>query len=165
MFMALQPQHRKIFWHLFIIFLFLCLGIGLIGYFYYKHQVAHIKQDKQNDVAAILDLKIQQIVNWRLERLADAKMIREDHFFAQRVKGMQEGQEPAQGENKILSRMQTLTFYQYQRILLINKYKEVILSSPRQIRHLMLRPSNWSTMQWKARISSSPIFIELRVAK
>ena len=75
--MTSQANPRKIPWHLLLIFCCLSLGILLIGYIYYQHQVAHIKQDKQNDLAAIMDLKIRQIVNWRQERLGDARVIYE----------------------------------------------------------------------------------------
>ena len=134
--MSSQPKPKKIFWTLLLIFIFLSLGIWIIGYLQYVHQVAHIKHDKQNDLAAIMDLKIQQIVNWRNERIADAKVIRDDPFFAQRVKELLEGQETAGLKTKILRLMQSLTHYQYQNILLIDKEDHLRLSFPREQRTL-----------------------------
>jgi hypothetical protein len=42
------------------------------GYFYYKYQVAYLTKENQGELAAIVDLKVNQIVAWRQERTADA---------------------------------------------------------------------------------------------
>jgi hypothetical protein len=129
--MPSEPNLRKFPWHLLLIFVALTLGILLVGWLSYKHQAGHIKRDKQNDLIAIMDLKIQQIGNWRHERLADAKVIGGDPFFAQQVQELLAGRKSPGLEKRILTRMETLTYYQYQRIALIDTHNKVILSFPK----------------------------------
>ena len=68
--MANPVRLRSIPWHLILIFLLLSLGILSTGYFYYDYEQAYFKRQKLDEIAAIADLKIKQIVNWRAERLA-----------------------------------------------------------------------------------------------
>ena len=56
-------------------FLFVTLGIGAVGYRYYAHQKAGIEAEVHNQLAAIAELKVRQVVAWRRERLADATII------------------------------------------------------------------------------------------
>ena len=134
--MASKPMPRKIFWYLFIIFLVLSLGILLIGYLFYARQVAHIKRDKQNELAAILDLKIQQINNWREERQGDAYVLFTDQFLALRIKDYLQGKATSALKQEILNRMASFMVYQYQKIILISGQGEVELSYPQERRGL-----------------------------
>ncbi len=128
--MPSQPNSRKIPWHLLLIFCCLSLGILLIGYIYYQHQVAHIKQDKQNDLAAIMDLKIRQIVNWRQERLGDATVILKDRLLALRIKDYFERKEAPRLKEDILEHLAAFMIYQYQKIILISGQGGMELSYP-----------------------------------
>ncbi|MFH1026248.1 MAG: hypothetical protein V1764_06180, partial [Nitrospirota bacterium] len=67
--MASQNKQRKFPWYLIFIFLFLSICIWIAGYLYYQYQKEYIKKEKQEDLAAIADLKVNQIVNWRKERI------------------------------------------------------------------------------------------------
>lgn len=60
---------------LLITFLVALLGIGATGYRYYAHQRSVIETEMHNQLAAIAELKVRQVVAWRNERLADAKVI------------------------------------------------------------------------------------------
>lgn len=132
--MVSKPKPKKIFWHLFIIFLILSLGIFLFGYFHYKHQVARIKKDKQDDLAAIMELKIQQLINWRQERFNDAKVIFSDQFLARRIQYYLQGKATSALKQEILNRLAGLMIYQYQKIILIGGQGEVKLSYPEERR-------------------------------
>jgi len=65
-------------------FFFLSTAFGIIGYQYFKHQVAASRQAAQCELSAIADLKVRQIVNWRQERLGDAENIKNELFFGKR---------------------------------------------------------------------------------
>jgi signal transduction histidine kinase len=57
--------------YLFVIFLVLSAGIIASGTLYYAHQKQSIKKDKQEELNAIAELKINQLTAWRNERIAD----------------------------------------------------------------------------------------------
>lgn len=69
---------------LLLLFLFLALCISLGGYLYYDLQKAAIKKQVYRNLMAIRDLKVDQIVSWRKERLADATFIFENPLVASR---------------------------------------------------------------------------------
>lgn len=49
--------------HLLLIFLFLAIGIGTSGYHYYKNQKTHLRELSNNQLCAIADLKVAQIIS------------------------------------------------------------------------------------------------------
>ena len=69
---------------LYLIFIFFILSIGILttGYLYYKNQEDYIRKEKQQELAAIIALKIDQIISWRQERIDYASTIMDDPFLA-----------------------------------------------------------------------------------
>lgn len=126
--MAHPVRPRRIPWHLILIFLLFSLGIISSGYFYYYHEQAFLKQEKLDDLTAIADLKIKQIVDWRKERLGDATLIMKDTFFATRIKDWLEGRAKSGLRDEILHRLKALMVYQYQDIVLLDPEGRVRLS-------------------------------------
>ena len=126
--MAHPIPPRRIPWHLILIFLLLSLGILGTGYFYYDYEQAYLKQEKLNEIRAIADLKIKQIVDWRKERLADATLIMKDTFFAARVKDWLKGGAKTELKDEILHRLKALLVYHYQNIVLLDPQGRVLLS-------------------------------------
>ena len=57
--------------YLFVVFLVLSTGIIASGTLYYEHEKQAIKKDKQEELNAIAELKINQLTAWRKERIAD----------------------------------------------------------------------------------------------
>jgi uncharacterized protein HemX len=74
-------KNQRFPWHLLIIFIVLSIGIGVSGYMFYEKQKQHIKKEKQDELAAIAELKKNQIENWHRERLGDAEIILESPFI------------------------------------------------------------------------------------
>ncbi len=132
--MASQPQSPKIPWYLLVIFALLCLGILLIGYFYYDYQVQYVRQDKQDDLAAILKLKTEQIVYWRQERFNDARVIFSDQFLALKINDYFQRKAPPALEQEISNRLAALLIHQYKKIILIGAQGEVELTIPAEPR-------------------------------
>jgi PAS domain S-box-containing protein len=60
------------------VFLFFSVCIIGLGWFFYSQREKSIKEDKQAELSAIADLKAEQIVRWREERLTDARVIISD---------------------------------------------------------------------------------------
>jgi signal transduction histidine kinase len=126
--MASPVRPRKIPWHLILIFLLLSLGILGTGYFFYDYQLSSLKQEKLNELKAIADLKVTQNVEWRFERLADATVIKDDPFLADRVNDLLKGNEEPELKTEILHRLKALLIYHYQNIILIDPQGRVRLS-------------------------------------
>jgi signal transduction histidine kinase len=76
---------RKIPWMIILVFLGLSLIIGLAGLLFYRSGKAEIKKNIENDLAAIADLKVSLIETWRQERLANARVIRDNQLVAGRI--------------------------------------------------------------------------------
>ena len=70
------------YWVLIFVFFLFSMAIGSTGYFFYQRQKENIKGEKWNELKAVADMKVNQIVNWREERVGDAKIIFENPFIA-----------------------------------------------------------------------------------
>ena len=68
-------EGRWISWYLLFIFIALTMGIGVIGSFYYKGQAKQLRDATNDQLSAVADLKVKQIVAWRNERMGDATVI------------------------------------------------------------------------------------------
>lgn len=78
--MKQQTSFQKSFYY-FIIFLFLALVIILTAIFFYQYRKGKIKEEKYIELSAIGDLKVNQIVSWRTEKLSDASVISRDEIL------------------------------------------------------------------------------------
>ncbi len=56
-------------------FALVALGLGTAGYRYYLDQKTAIEGEERRQLAAIAELKVQQIVWWRRERMVDARIL------------------------------------------------------------------------------------------
>ena len=66
---------RKIPWFLITVFVLLVTGILFAGFRFYQQQQNRIKSEAQNYLTAIADLKVNQITQWRRERIADGELL------------------------------------------------------------------------------------------
>ncbi len=65
-------------WILITVFASLIAGMIITGSYYYSVLVQDIKVEKNTDLAAIADLKVNDIIQWRHERINDGVMIQND---------------------------------------------------------------------------------------
>jgi PAS domain S-box-containing protein len=116
----------------YLIFIFILLSIGILtsGYLYYKNQEDYIKTEKQQELAAIIALKIDQIISWRQERTDFASTIMEDHFLAIRVSDFIKSKTKPLLKKQIVERLTALASFQYQSLTLIDPQGNVRLSVP-----------------------------------
>ena len=82
---APPPTERRYGWRSLLILGFLVAGLILESVVYFRHRQADARSTAQAGLEAIADLKVQQIVTWRRQRLADANLIRATPYFAQYV--------------------------------------------------------------------------------
>jgi signal transduction histidine kinase len=127
--MAKSRIFHKMPWQLILVFLVLVILISSVGVFYYEGQKRQIKKAQQDELLAIADLKVAQIVNWRKERLVDASIIRDNFLLTLQIQRLLRGPKVTRGERDILARMESFRdIYQYDDILLLNKEGDVRLS-------------------------------------
>lgn len=122
---------RYIPWHLIFIFLFLASSIALGGHYFFERQKEIAKKEKHDELSAIAALKVQQITNWRKERLADAKSLYTNPFMLQNIEIWLQNDKPDGLANEILQWMDSLrNLHKYHSILFIDSKKNVLLSAP-----------------------------------
>ena len=126
-----QLQSKKIYWYLIVVFFLFSAGIGTGGYFFFEHQKRKLKEKEWEQLAAIADLKVGQIMNWRKERIGDGSIIMETPFIHRHVQQLLSG--PASNEDKqaFLDWMSLWQkTYSYQSIFLLDTTGRVRLSVP-----------------------------------
>jgi len=116
--MPSEPIRQKFPFRLLIIFLLLAIGIGTSGFLYYKQQSVSLRNDAMNNMAALADLKANQIVTWREERLGDAETIYNSPLIISHVRQWLKGGSP-ETKQEILIWMKSLQEH--------NHYKNIIL--------------------------------------
>jgi PAS domain S-box-containing protein len=83
--MPLRSGFDKMVSRLVLVFFLLALCIGSAGYLYYKSQKEHFKKEISDELSAIADLKVNQIVSWRQERIDAALASCRNVFLASAV--------------------------------------------------------------------------------
>jgi PAS domain S-box-containing protein len=104
-----------------LIFLVLSAGIGLSGYLYFQNAKEYIKKEKQDDLSAIADLKVNQIAEWRKERLDNAAVIFENPIMVSNIYNWLEKGRSAELRGKLLEWMSSLQkHYDHKSVILLD---------------------------------------------
>jgi PAS domain S-box-containing protein len=156
--MSADVKLWKIPWHLVFIFSLLSVAFISAGYFYYKYQVAYLTREKQSELAAIVDMKVNQIVAWRQERAADANVIFHDRFFAAKVEDWLQGAKNPALKEEILNYLASLIIHQYQSVALLDLQGTVRLSVPEENQKLSRHIQELARMALDTR---QPVFSDL----
>ena len=128
---AHEPATRRAAWGFLLIFGLLATAIILVGLIYLKRQQAVVRFTAQAELAAIADLKVQQIVNWRRERLADASLILATPYVARRALDALAQPEVASSRQMFTGWLDSLlTVGPYERALLFDDKLNVRLVHP-----------------------------------
>ena len=126
----MKPQQGQQSWILFALFSLLALLLVAVGWEFYRYQSEAIRQDKTNQLRSIAELKINQLVQWRHERLSDAHSYSSNPFLNQAVRNWVA--EP--GDMGLKADIETslqllMDQYGYQNILLTTAEGELLLSA------------------------------------
>jgi len=94
--------------------------------FYYV-QMRSLRQGAENDLQTIAQAKVDQIVTWRTERLADASVLMDSPFFVEAVARWMADPRPEVAEEIIALFRSQQVYYHYSDILLVDSGSQVRL--------------------------------------
>jgi PAS domain S-box-containing protein len=98
-------------------------------YYYYETQQSQIRQQIENELVAIANLKADQTINWRKERLGDADTISNNAFIIPDIRRFLEGSVEPKTKSRILKWMRSFKRSdQYLNILLFDTRGNVRLA-------------------------------------
>ena len=115
---------------LLVIFIFLTISLSTGGYILYLHQKKNMTLEKDNELAAINKLKIEQIRNWHNNLLSNAKTIYYDQPVVTHIRELNLGINP-KSNNQIVSKWaeSLLKEFDYPKALLVNPSDKVIFNT------------------------------------
>ncbi len=112
-------------------FVLLSVAIGTVGYIYFTHQTAASRQMVEHKLVAIADLKVQNILEWRKERLGDAQVIMREPFVGQEVQKFLDGPKDSALRAPLLAWLKSIREHnQGLRVLLLDPKLNVRLAFP-----------------------------------
>jgi hypothetical protein len=116
---------------LLLVFAILAAGIVAAGGLLYRSQRDSCRTEAEHKLAAIADLKVRNLVDWRKERLSDAQMVMCDEFLGQQVREFLGGTAHATAPRQLLARLQSIREHnQGVRAVLLDPQMKVRLASP-----------------------------------
>ena len=119
--MPLNIDYKRIPRNLLVVFIIIMVAAIALGYYYYETQKSQITQQIENELVGIANLKADQIVNWRKERLGDAATILNNAFMVPDIRRFLAGGAKPEIRARILRWMQSFKINeQYENILLID---------------------------------------------
>jgi signal transduction histidine kinase len=108
-------------WHLLVVFLLLAAGIAAVGWFYYHgyEQLHRAEVDRQ--LLAIAELKTDELVDWRRERLGDAAVFFKNAAFSALVRRHFNKPDDAEAQRQLRSWLgQFQAGFSYGRVFLLD---------------------------------------------
>jgi signal transduction histidine kinase len=118
-------------WPIFSVILLVSLLVITGGMFFYNSQKNKIINEKQNEIAAIASLKINEIENWRIEHIRDAEILSGIIPRNQLISDFLAGKENPGLNLELLQRMKIfMGKYDYHSILIVDTTGTVRLRYP-----------------------------------
>lgn len=113
------------------VFLLLSMGIVAAGYFSFQSHKKHFFVGVEKQLAAVAELKMNELTNWRQARLKEAGLFFENYNFSERVVNFLENP----NDNETLRRLQNWiekvqNASQYDRVFLLDEQFNVRMSIP-----------------------------------
>ena len=96
-----EPTERRAEWGLMLIFAILSLGIVVGGAFYYRHYERQFRAAAEHQLAAIAELKVGELAQYRKERMEDAAVFFENTAFSGLVRRFLDHPEDADAQQQI----------------------------------------------------------------
>jgi PAS domain S-box-containing protein len=143
-------------WILFALIALISGGMVLLGYLYLTNQVKAIREVNYNQLSSIAGLKVDEITQWRKERLGDLRIHSESQLFRSAVLQLILDPQDSNLRLQITKQLESLrTNYGYLNAMLIRPDGEVFITlNPRVIR---VEPEVITLIQQASR-ENEPVF-------
>ncbi len=126
-----EPTRRRAEWGLLLIFAILSLGIVAGGAFYYRHYERQFRAAAERQLAAITELKVGELAQYRKERLEDAAIFFNNTAFSGLVRRFFDHPEDAEAQQQIQEwTVKLVATGQYDMVRLLDAQGVNRLSSP-----------------------------------
>ena len=122
---------RRTVYLLVVIFLVLTAGIILGGFFYYRSFERSYRAEVERQLSAIVDLKVDELTQWRKERLADAHIFFKNSAFSALMKRVLETPGDTDARSQMTNWLSGYEAYgQYDRFFLLDTQGAVRMTVP-----------------------------------
>ena len=98
---AVAKEKRRVAYALVLSFAILALGMVVGGTFYYRNYERHFRDEAEHQLSAIAELKVDELVEYRNERLGDAATFFENAAFSELVRRFLEHTEDADAQQQV----------------------------------------------------------------
>jgi PAS domain S-box-containing protein len=129
--MPSEATRDKYPFHLLLIFLFLSAGIIVSGYLYYHNYEKQYRAKVEQELSGIAEMKIDELVDWKEERLKDAAVFYKNDNFSIRVRQYLAAPENMEAKTKLRTWMyQFHADSQYSSLFLLDPHGVKRMSVP-----------------------------------
>jgi PAS domain S-box-containing protein len=118
-----------------LVFLVLAAGIVTAGFLYYRHYEIRYQTEVEHRLIAIADLKVDELVEWRKERLGDAAVLYKNSNFSGLVRRYLEMPEDEEARERLRTWLRNVREgYRYDRVFLLDADGRERMSMPEERR-------------------------------
>jgi PAS domain S-box-containing protein len=118
-----------------IVFILLAAGIVGAGFLYYRHNEIRYRTEVERQLSSIADLKVDELVQWRKERLGDAAVLYKNVNFTGLVRRYLETPEDADAQDRLRTWLRHVREgYNYDRVFLLDSRGRERMSMPEALR-------------------------------
>ncbi|MCX6901517.1 MAG: PAS domain S-box protein [Verrucomicrobia bacterium] len=134
-----------------LIFVLLATGIVTVGYLYYRHYEKQYRVEEEHQLSAIAELKVDELVQWRKERMTDGAIFLKNPSFSALVRRFFAQPADADAQRQLLDWLGKFpTFHSYNQFRLMDAQGVTRLSVPRD-----LKPATSDTLRMTAEVLRS----------
>ncbi len=106
-------------------------GVAVAGYLSFRNYERQFRTQVEDQLAAIADLKVKGLANWRGERMGDGQAVQRNPAFAALVQRVLENRTDATAQAQLQAWLDALrSAYQYNRAFLVDTTGKELISSP-----------------------------------
>ncbi|MDH7487704.1 MAG: PAS domain-containing protein [Anaerolineae bacterium] len=128
---AVKKQTQRSLAVFLLIFAVMAAGIAALGYLSYRNYERQFRAQAESQLSAIAELKVNELVNWRAERLGDAQAVGQNPLFAALAERYLENPADTQAQAQMQAWLDSLRrAHDYERVFLLDVDGVERMSSP-----------------------------------